>query len=463
MILRPSKIFVSFHQLRYYFQTKVSELVATAHQQPSTVVTQLTNYSTTQQTIVSFSDIQRTIIKRVHYSQQPLKTNVNNENLLNMIQRHFPVAKVFSQPTLHGRSVMWATTKPSQQFRTIVSSSGGGSTFFSYGLPRSAMVGLGRNNGFGVTRQFSTTKTPLTVFQTAQQPNVIAHISSRIFSPAGTKMTQPTVTEEKPKFVPFYSSQKDLSSSDEEEEEESMFTDKYHFVRVFENTTKGMADLLNTQVQETEKLHVIHEAKLCRNNKRKASKKSDFIVRHDDMSWLRNDGNIKQVKRRHNGTIVSRLSRTRHPPDHEKKKMATSVYLLFDLNPEPFSSDWTTQGLESSFVDSLENMARAYRVRIHDILKILDDLRFSGKKFRVVARNTELRVYFPSRDTLNSKAEAIEYLNRLGVQLNNAFYTIIVEKPYVDPIVKKDYFKDLQLFLDCTDSLMQSSSSLFHR
>ncbi|KAG2233898.1 hypothetical protein BDF21DRAFT_414088 [Thamnidium elegans] len=447
MILRPSKIFVSFHQLRHYFQTKVSELVATA--QPSTVVTQLSNYSATQQTIVSFSDVQRTIIKRVQ--QQP--TNIHNENLLNMIQRHFPVAKVFSQPTLHGRSVMRATTSK-QQFRTIVSSSGGGSTFFSYGLPRSATVGLGRNHGFAA-RQFSTTKTPFTVFQ-QQPPNVIAHISSRIFSPAGTKMTQPVVQDEKPKFVPFYSSQKDLSSSDEDEA--SMYTDKYQFVRVFKNTTKGMADILQ-EAQETEK-HAVYKTNVCR--KRKAvTKKSDFIVRLDDMSCLRNEGHIKQAKRSHNGTI-SRLSR-RRPPDREKKKMTTSIYLLFDLNPGPFGSDWTTQGLEPSFFDSLETMARSYRVRIHNILKILDDLRFSGKIFRVVARHTELRVYFPSHVTLRSEAEAVDYLNGLGVQINDAFYTIVVEKSYVDPVVKMDYFKDLQLFLDCTDSLMQSSSSLFQR
>ncbi|GAA5809308.1 hypothetical protein MFLAVUS_002715 [Mucor flavus] len=455
MILRPSKIFVSFHQLRHYFQTKVTELVATGHQQPSTVVTQLKNYSTTQQTIVSFADIQRTFVKRVHYPQQ--QPNIHNENLLNVIQRHFPVAKVFSQPTLHGRSVMWANASK-QQCRTIVSGfgggGGGGSVFFSYGLPRSAMVGLGRNNGFGGTaRQFSTTKTPLSVFQqTAQQPNVIAHISSRIFSPAGTKMTQPTVAEEKPKFVPFYSSQKDESSSDEEEdEEESKYTDKYHFVRVFENTTKGMADLLNTQ--ETEKALAAHVADMCRSNKRKMGKKSDSIVRHDDISCLRH---IKQAKRKHNGTIISRLSR--RPPDR-----TTHVYLLFDLNPDPFSSDWTTQGLESSFVDSLEAMARSYRVRIHEMLAILDDLRFSGKKFRVVARHAELRIYFPSRDTLHSEVEAIAYLNRLGVQINRAFYTIVVERAYVDPVVQKDYFKDLHLFLDGTDSLMQSRSSLFHR
>ncbi|KAI9263533.1 hypothetical protein EDC94DRAFT_81957 [Helicostylum pulchrum] len=458
MILRPSKIFVSLHQLRHYFQTKVSELAATGLQQPSAVVTQLKNYSTTQQTIVS--NAQRTVVKRVHY---PQPNSLHNENLLNIIQRHFPVSKVFSQPTLHGRSVMLANTGK-QQCRTIVSGCGvgGGSNFFSYGLPRSAMVGLGRTNGFG-GRHFSTTKPPLTIFQqTAQQPNVVAHISSRIFSPAaGTKMSQqqPIVPEEKPKFVPFYSSQKDLSSDEEDEDvEESMHTDKYRFVRVFKTTTKGMADLLTTQ---EEKVHAAYVANVCRcssNNKRKVGKKSDCIVRHDDMTCLR-----LQAKRRRNGTIISRLSR--RPPD---RTTTSSVYLLFDLTPDPISSDWTTQGLSPSFVDSLEMMARSYRLRIHAMLKILDDLRFSGRKFRVVARHAELRIYFPSHDTFHSETEAIAYLSRLGVPTINrhGFFTIVVEKTtqhVVDSVVQKDYFKDLHLFLDRTDSLMQSSSSLFQR
>ncbi|GAA5809305.1 hypothetical protein MFLAVUS_002712 [Mucor flavus] len=371
-----------------------------------------------------------------------------------MIQHHFPVSKVFSRPTLHSRSVMCANTSK-QQCRTIVSScagvgSGGGFAFFSYGLPHSAMVGLGRNNGFGVAaRQCSATKTPLTTFQQiAQQPNAIDRISPRIFSPAGIKMTQTPAAEENPKFVPFYSSQKDVSSSDEIEE--SKCTDKYHFVREFKNTTKGMADLLDTQV------HVAHVVNVCcsnKRNKRKTGKISDSIVLHDNISYSRH---IKRVKRRRNGAIISRFFR--RPPDR-----TNHVYLLFDLNPDPFSSDWTTQGLELSFVDSLEVMARSYRLRVLELMNVLDELRLSGKKFRVVARHTELRIYFPSRDTLHSEVEAIAYLDRLGIQINRAFYTIVVESSDVNPFAQKDYFKDLHLFLDRTDSLMQSRNSHFRR
>lgn len=136
--------------------------------------------------------------------------------------------------------------------------------------------------------------------------------------------------------------------------------------------------------------------------------------------------------------------------------------MLFDLSSDPFSSDWTTQGLELSFVDSLNAMARSYHLRVLELMNILDELRFSGKKFRVVTCQTELRIYFPARDTLHSEIEAIAYLNRLGIQITRAFYTIVVESSDVDPFAEKNYFKDLHSFLDLTDSLMQSRNSLFH-
>lgn len=465
MILRPSKIFVSLHQLRHYFATKISELVVTSHQQPSTTVTRLTNYSTTQQSILFFSDIQRSLIQKAYYFQQPAKRNPLNEKLLlKVIQQHFPIVKVFSNPTLHGRNMM--RSFPNQQLRTMMSSSGGGgggATFMTWGLPRSAMVGVGRSNGFAATRQFSTTKSPtcVTFFQNTapQQPNVFAHISSRIFSPAGTKMTQPPTVEEKPKFVPFYSLEKDLSTSDED----SICSGDYGYNRIFQHkTSKGMGELVNTQQFETEKqLYVGREtANNCRN--KRTIKKLDSIIRHDDISLHGGKKVIVSNKRKLHSSAATRHGRIKHPPDLQEAK--ANAFILIDLDSTPFLSSWSTQSLDSNFIDSVEIIAHSYQLHIHHVLNLLDRLRYSGEKFRVVSRNSELRIYFPCCTMIRSKSEAVEFLKRLNVDQDEEHYSIVVEKcDETDsfPEIDADYFKDLQMFLDRADYLIEKSSSTF--
>ncbi|KAG2199958.1 hypothetical protein INT47_009284 [Mucor saturninus] len=466
MILRPSKIFVSFHQLRHYFTTKISELVATSHQQPSNTVTRLNNYSTTQQSILFFSDIQRSLIQKAYHFQQPTKRNpLNDKLLLKVIQQHFPIVKVFSNPTLHGRSMM--TVYPSQQLRTMMSTSGGsggGATFMTWGLPRSAMVGVGRSNGFNATRQFSTTKSPtcVTFFQTTapQQPNVFAHISSRIFSPAGTKMSQPPTADEKPKFVPFYSLEKDVSTSDEE----SICSTDFGYNRMFQHkANKGMGDLVNIQECKAEKkLYVGRETANTRRNKR-SMKKLDSIVRHDDVSA--SHGSRKPIvsnKRKLHSSAAIRHGRIKHPPDRQEPK--ANAFILIDLDSTPFMSGWSTQSLDSNFIDSVEIIAHNYQLHIHHVLNLLDRLRYSGKKFRVVSRNSELRIYFPSCAIIRSKTEAIEFLKRLNVDQDEEHYSIVVDKcdeNNASAEIDADYFKDLQMFLDRTDYLIEKSSSTF--
>lgn len=515
MILRPSKIFVSFHQLRHYFQQKISELVVSSHPQPSHTVTQLANFSTTQQSILFFSDINRTLIQKAYFLQQPVKRNpINEKLLLQVIQRHFPIVKVFSQPTLHGR--VWASsTHPTQQLRTMMSSSGGnggGTAFMTWGFPRTAMVGVGRtNNGFAATRQFSTNKAPTCVnlFQNSapQQPNVFTHVSSRIFTPAGTKMNQqPTASDERPNYVPFYSLEKDLSSDEESVCSNSSSSGDFHnYNRIFQQkSNKGMGDLVDNNYEPSEKHHYVRRESATtgnsgRNNKRPSSmKRLDSIIHHDDISSLHTTGGNVSNKRKLQHTSSRHGGRTKHPPplmsppdhlhhvkrkeDTTKRKIthsgvpataATSVYLLVTLDTTPFLSTWSTQSLDSSFIDSVETIANNYQLHIDHVLNLLDRLRYSGKKFRVVVRSSELRIYFPSANSIQSKFEAIEFLKRINVDQDENYYTIIVEdqSDYFSldhhatattaPVVGPDYFKDLQMFLDRTDYLIETSSSAF--
>lgn len=492
MILRPSKIFVSLHQLRYYFQSKISELVVTSHPQPSSTVTQFASFSTTQQKIFFFSEIQRSLLQKALYNQRTTQKQPFNEKLLlKVIQQHFPLVKVFSQPTLHGRNMMLAKAHSTQQLRTMMSSSGGtggGNTLLTWGLPRTAMVGVGRNNGFGATRQFSTTKSPTCVnfFQssTPQQSNVFAHISSRIFSPAGAKINQPSSNEqEKPKSVPFYSREHDVSSG-----EESICSGDYRNSRMpSRSIQKETGELfIKQQPEPLQCAHIRAESDdVCHCRSRRANKKMDHIIRHDEISTLHSEVvaiSQKNKRKLRSAHITSRHSRVKHPPqrDHIKKKpsakdevnstSSNNAYILINLDSAPFLSTWSTQRLNTDFIDTIETLAQTYQAHIQRILNLLERLRFSGKKFRIVSRRSELRIYFPASLHIHSEEEANVFLKGLQVDREEEYFEIVVQRDEEyfsndhnthQDAIGPDYFKDLQMFLDRTDYLIQTSDSTF--
>ncbi|KAI8061537.1 uncharacterized protein B0P05DRAFT_557407 [Gilbertella persicaria] len=488
-MLRPSKIFTSLHQLRHYFQTKVSELVA-----PHST-NQLRNVVTTQQTMTS---IQRTLLQKTY--QQTTKRNVVNEKaLLKVIQQHFPVVKVFSAPTLHQR--MWAAGRQ-QQLRTMMStpSSSGSSGFLSWGLPRTAAMGVGRSPTFA--RQFST-RSPscVTLFQSnttanGGQSNVFAHISSRIFSPAGTKMNQPDLNEKQsPKSAAVHPNLNcsDESSSADEQPYNHIFTQK--------KVNKGMGDLVDQQdsIYESEQdntvsgLFVSRESVSSQAQQKRSMnrKKLDFIIQHDDLSSLHSSSSRMSGRKRHH----SRYSRLKQPSadQHHARKAddqitmksnvrkksnsstSSTIYLLITLDTLQFLKDkngsWSTESLSTSFVDSIETLAYEYQIHINYVLKLLDNLQRHGK-FRVVARQSELRIYFPVPP--KSKQDAIDFLCLYNIvdpimYEKQNYFSIIEDREIVLPsedyfsydpstaTVGPDYFKDLQAFLDRTDYLIETS------
>lgn len=430
------------------------------------------------------------------------------------------------------------------------SASGGtctASSFMTWGFPRTtaATVGFGRSPAFA--RQFSTTKSPscVTLFQntttntTSGQSNVFAHISSRIFSPAGTKMNQPDLNEKQPKYGSFHPASS-VSSYDSDDEASSSSSLSKN--RLFALQTKGMGELVDQNDNNDQECFananlVRRESVSCcktKSSKQKLAKNYtstatinhddlESIIRHDDLSSLYTTGNSMSSTLSKRSTSSSRPHhskhhRLKHPPDQQhhvrrqddhplttvknggitKKKSpslsasisSTNTYLLITLDTLQFldkRKEWSTQSLSTSFIDSIELMAYDYQVHINYVLKLLDTLQKHGK-FRVVARKSELRIYFPVPP--KSKQEAIEFLRSFNIvdsMLN--YFTIVVEDrqfmlspssynddyfSYVpssvapaandtmqsntaDATIGPDYFKDLQMFLDRTDYLIETS------
>ncbi|KAI8639851.1 hypothetical protein BD408DRAFT_420633 [Parasitella parasitica] len=556
-MLRPSKIFVPFHQLRHYIEARISELMVV--QQPLVRNHQpimlkkyitMTTHQQQQQFTAFFSNIQRSLAQKAYFQQglPPVRRNIVNQKLLlKVIQQHFPVVKVFSAPSLHGR--MWiASGNGQQQFRTMMSgasASSGSSTissFVTWGFPRTttATVGFGRNPAFA--RQFSTGKSPscVTLFQntttntTSGQSNVFAHISSRIFSPAGTKVNQPDLNEKQSRYASFHS----VCASYDSSQDSSFSSHDGRFSAFQTKGTKGMGELVNRNDQDEclcsadKSRHLVRRESVSSCNKlskQKRSKKNsaaahntlESIIRHDDLSSLHTPSSSasKCLTKRTSSRPHSKHRRLKHPPDQHqhvrrqddhslttvkhggvtKKKpspslstpvLSTNTYLFITLGTLQFldkRKEWSTQSLSTSFIDSIELMAYDYQTHINYVLKILDTLQKHGK-FRVVARKSELRIYFPVPP--KSRQEAIEFLRSLNiVDSMFSYFTIVVEEcqfllspddhnddyfsfvpstaatandatvdnNLTDTAIGPDYFKDLQMFLDRTDYLIETS------
>lgn len=386
-MLRPSKIFVSVHQLRHYFNTRISELVS---HQPTQLAIQLKHgATTTQQMMAFFSGLQKTVIP----SKAPIQTIPNEKYLIQKIHQHFPVTKSFSSPTLHQRVWVTANLRPRMGFCR----------------PTTA---LGLNSA---VRQYTTTPF-VPVFQhnaAAPTNSVFSHISSRIFTPVATKLNN----------QPENSCQKTPLVTRKEVPKET----KPLGAKVF----KPEPVLTSMSVNEDSKL--------------------DSIVRSDDLHEEHAPSQLNSKK------TVSPTAR--------------SVYLLIPMDATQFwktraaKNRWSTERLCSSFVDSIEQMAYEYQVHIDSVLKLLDRLERYGK-FRTVTGEHELRIYFPP--SVQSKEEAMLVLETFYITTGKTpCFSIEVEdcqfdeeeeeEESVDSSIGSDYFRDLHLFLDHTDYLIEAN------
>jgi hypothetical protein len=479
-MLRPSKIFVSFHQLRHYFETKITELV----RQPHTANQIIQIKQPTQQSILFYSNTQSRFFQAVFPNptkqlfNQPFKAYEQQTRLLKAIQHHFPVVKVFSPPNLNQR--MWNAPIPGQQLRTMMSgspynpsttSSTMTMTGLTWGFPRTAALG-GRNPVFA--RQFSTTKSPcVTLFQnttataSGNQTNVFTHVSSRIFTSAGGKMNQPSAS------TSDGSSENQSRASMKKGHTEQTEENPINYNRIFaaQNQCKGMGELVSqecTSSSDSESINGVGSPRLVRResvippssshknktisnkgNNMEQLKKLDSIICHDELSSLYNrklgkrknhskHGRTKPMIHDHHpvrkkekdthGSIVSH-----HSNKSNKGSEITTVYLLITLDTSRFanlyinSNDtaWSTDSLDASFIASVQSVSQLYQIHLQYVLQLLQKLEEHGD-FRVVIRNqTEVRVYFPA--FLDSKEDAIQLLHTLSIDPNSSDYFSIVE------------------------------------
>ncbi|KAI8380199.1 hypothetical protein BD560DRAFT_387441 [Blakeslea trispora] len=506
-MLRPSKIFSSLHQLRHYFQTKVAELVVTPQQ-----ANNIRHAVATQQITLS---VQHAFLKKSFQPTHAHQHVVDQKVLMKVIKQHMPIVKVFSSPTLHQHT--WQTCRQ-QQFRTMMSVSGSSNSsgILSWGLPRTATIGVGRSPTFA--RQFSTTKSPscVTLFQNnasanSGQSNVFAHISSRIFSPAGGKMNQNDLGDKQS----FTSATVSPINSGLKCKHHTEQQPQYHFGA--QKSDSSMSDLLglqssledashdnvssdNYQSACTEANSAIATEKLSqqkRTLKTANRKKLDSIIQHDDVSSLHSHNSFNHrvsPKKRHHlkHNRLKQFSSGQHyakRPINEslssvstnnttimnKSITASTIYLLITLDTLQLFKDkknnWTTENLNTSFIDSIETMAYEYQIHINYVLKLLDNLQRHGK-FRIVARQSELRVYFPVPP--KSKQDALDFLYLYNIIDSNYkqqdYFSIVSEDREIikddvdyfsyDPsgdAIGPDYFRDLQAFLDHTDYLIATS------
>ncbi|EIE76240.1 hypothetical protein G6F46_005149 [Rhizopus delemar] len=459
-MLRPSKLFVSFHQLRHYFQTKISELAHPVNNQ------QIINY---KHSITQQPNIQQFFANIFHRSTScsnaiPNKQYVHQQvKLLKVLQHHFPVVKVFSTtPAYHAtyrRPVLGIWSANQQQFRTMMSGTSGPANGLAWGFPRTTTVGRGP----GFARQFSTTKSPcVTIFQNTNQPSNMAHVS-RIFSPAGTKInnTPSSSDEVKPTTV--------KSSSFNQPKEEDESEPNYH--RMFSPKNGGMRELVSLE-NDTNQHYVYHlDAKRHHHSEsdetvtkkdNDVQKKLKCIVQHDELSSLRHHVTSPSVEGEE--SVRKRSNPVRKKPDKRARRLLqsdsdlmstlnkntndSSIHLRITLDMLQFF-DCPSGVIDTSFIHSFEFLHHAYQIHMHYVLNLLQRL---DKTFKVVIEQGELFIYFPS-PAPKSKRDAVRLLETMGIFPEEDY---LIQQNKVDCAVGPNYFKDIQLFIDHIDTLIDS-------
>ncbi|KAI8992435.1 hypothetical protein BDB01DRAFT_778438 [Pilobolus umbonatus] len=477
---RPSKLFVSFHQLRHFLQSKISELV----NQHSTTVHNAQLIQKTHQchSHSIYYEIQRHIA-RLELTQKNVH-RVKETKLLGVLRQHYPMIKVFSSPSIVQRPTtsLWHNNS-SQQLRTMMSSSGAdGMMGLNWGFPRSMAAGRGNPFAFHSTRQFSTTKSPcISLFQNTtntangQQQNIFTHISSRIFSPAGTKINSPSAHDDKK------SQARPNAVNDQEVTEETVSPITCTYNRIF-GECRGMGELVDQSIMESDTpARLVHRESLppttSPTSAKKSMKKLDYIIRHDDLSpSVDSTSNYRSIRRR----TIEPPPRTDRKHDGKTADNPITVYLLITLDNaqffdhnynRSFSSSWSTENLSSSFIHTVENMAISYQLHMSHVLDLLARLlQLDGRLFRVIGHKNELRIYFPST-MIHSRQEAIQLLQQVGITYNPSVFTIIEDYPYFfvnhktplpnERTKESDFYDDLDHFLKEINSYHTSSRPSF--
>lgn len=490
MLLRPAKLFSPLHQLGKYLEGKVTELV---QQQPPPH----TSFQIARKRFYHASP--NTQLFKAHYHSKTVPTLYHvaereQQRLLRVLQKQFPIVKVFSSPTIvrpTGYQLSFAkniSQSHMQQFRTIVSSGAsststssaaaveGGFAGFGGGFfPRTPMVGYARTPF--AARQFSTARSPcVTMFQqSTANSNGISHVS-RFFSPAGSKMWVPNVNEShgRPSPSPSLSQDDDVNGKSSGANTVSLCNNNNNRKQQHEELKQQQTQQSSCRRSTTRK-----DRKRRRNTNAARRYRYDYL-HHDDLSCRYMPGSEKKAvpsSIRHHW----QTSQLKAPPD----ATAAVVYLSIKLDGASFWEQHfedSSQLLDAAFIGSLHSVSELYQMFLGQVVVLLNTLQKCGTFELVVSDDRELRVIFPSSQywpAEDRKNIACRWLAEIGIDPSSTCFTIEEMKPpssstsfseshdmttqQDSDVLGPDYFKGIQAFLDHVDEMIETGPAFGRR
>jgi hypothetical protein len=438
--MRPFTILASFNQLRHFLRTKVTELV-----QPPPKLSTIT-----PSPFVVVNNVRASILRLQHQQKQHqilfhLTAEQERVQLLNFLQKQFPVVKVMAARSAVRPTVMFPVPRGGQQFqfRTIVSS---GTSAISQtgnnagaGFSRTAVVGYSRTP---FARNFSTGK-PQSIFQATNaasggsQTSVLSQVPSRTFT-ATCKMNQNS---------PSNPSSPVLSSNLSDKEENASDANTNYYNGMF-GKSRGIFEAVDPSDEADGGEYA---AGLVRRTS-VASRRSGMttpsspdqgksnlqyeFMRSDDLSEIHLGGSKRQGR-------TPKKPPEKHPillGDEDAPRICISFILdgaaLWDsdLISATSSSGSNSGYLDTLFIRSVESAAELYQTHLNNVITILNRLSRHGH-FKVSVVGSEVRVLFPDSvfksfkpsgvdEPLRRKQYARRWLRTIGIDPDSPHFII---------------------------------------
>ncbi|KAI7873034.1 hypothetical protein BDF14DRAFT_1751240 [Spinellus fusiger] len=431
-MLRPAKLFASFHQFRHYLHCRVTELV-----RPATNIQQSISHASGHEP--------KYLLQTLQQQQQHQQHQQSIASLKHSTPLHRPVSLYFSKPP-----PQW------QQFRSIVSCSTHSGTPgpFSCGLPRTATVSYGRVPF--ASRQFSTGR-PCWGMHPPQTNSVFSYVPSRIFSPV-TRISPPR-------------EQTEVCSRKREKKESP---DSY---RVFSHETKGISELVH--YSSSSKPGLVHRDVVARRGsdpkrtfqttirvlESSVKAKIPMLCSLDTMlgSSL-GDASEGSLERSIRNALESPLG-SKGPPDATNRLRGmcapdSSIYLSISLDSSSFWQEALTEPLLS--LERVASLGRDYQVHLDDVFDLLQHLQQHGD-FKSTIVGSQLKLFFPTSllGPFPTKERVHHWLRSIHIEPESHGIEIIeqAKSEQVLETMGPEYFRGIQQFLDHVDDLIETSAA----
>ncbi|KAH8548746.1 hypothetical protein BGW37DRAFT_504827 [Umbelopsis sp. PMI_123] len=438
--MRPFTILASFNQLRHFLRTKVTELV-----QPPPKISTIppSPFVVVNNVRASIAHLQQ------QQKQQQILFHLTAEQervqLLNFLQKQFPVVKVMAARSTVRPTTMFPAPRGGQQFqfRTIVSS---GTSAISQtgnnagvGFSRSAVVGYSRTP---FARNFSTGK-PQSIFQATNaasggsQTSVLSQVPSRTFT-ATSKLNQNNTSSPSSPAIGSNLSDKEENVNDANPNcYNGMFGKSRGIFEAVDpsddaeygeypaglvrrtSVASRRSGLTTPSSQEQTKTNVQFE-----------------FMRSDDLSEIHLGGSKRQGRA------------PKKPPEKQTIQLgeddAPRICMSFILDGAALwdsdmistsSSSGSNSGyLDAPFIRSVESAAELYQTHMTNVITILRRLSRHGH-FKVLVVGSEVRVLFPDSifksfkpsevdEPLRRKQYARRWLRTIGIDPDSPHFVV---------------------------------------